>query len=442
MSFYLKFTGINELPASSRAMMRNYGIIRASNSAVFNLTGTIFILYIIAKIGFGSAALIMSIMMLTQLLIDYPSGTLGDYIGQRWVLTIAFLSAALGNYLMSVSSSFGSFVIIALIFGFSNAQGSGALQSWLDNNYKNADDQDPERKNYGYTMQRLGTIDTFIVGISILLGGFLATLFTRAFVFSLQASLILIIILVLLSLMRDETPIKVDDSDRSYLAILKDGIKYSVSNRKLTYFILGQSFMNTAWIVWGTLMLFPLYFGYSGSDSIAGMLRSTIFFIGVGIQILMANVTKRLEFKQLPKILLIHFAGLFISVAVLLYFNPFRNQLDIMGIVALMLILTIFVSCVAPLIGTLVQRITLDLVPSEYRNSIYSLTPTTSNILGFVLLPLLGTVVETAGFISALMLNLAIAGFGIVFIGLTVLNPSFNIKILISRITERPIIVK
>jgi hypothetical protein len=52
------------------------------------LSNIFFILFAINKLGFTKASIIVSFIMLVQLITDYPSGSLGDYIGQKWVLII------------------------------------------------------------------------------------------------------------------------------------------------------------------------------------------------------------------------------------------------------------------------------------------------------------------------------------------------------------------
>jgi MFS family permease len=425
--------------------MRKYGLIRSAVAIVYSSAGTIFILHIIDSIGFKEASMIMSLMFLAQILLDYPTGSLGDYIGHRWVLGIAYFSGFVGFYLFSIAQTFDDFVLTAVILGFTNAQVSGALQSWLDNNFKKIDDNsDPDRKNYGFTMNRFGSIDTFLMGISIILGGVMATYWSREFVFLLQSVLILMIALLVILLLSDlpdpmvEKSVKKQQSLKEYFSFLMGGISYVMSNKVLLFFLIGNSLVMAAWNLWGVLMLFPIYFGYSGSDSIAGILRSTIFFIGVGIQIITAKKTKDVPNSKLPLILLTHFLTLFIGVMALLYFIPAQNSFNTLGFVALILLLTISVSLIMPFITTINQRIRLDLVPSEHRNSIYSLMPTISGALAVILLPVVGSLVDKVGMISGLIaaLSLSIVGSLTIYLSLYLVDHKITMQLF-----KKPIVV-
>ncbi|MFW9991728.1 MAG: hypothetical protein ACFFD4_06685 [Candidatus Odinarchaeota archaeon] len=59
-------------------------------SFTFMLSSTFQVLYTIDHLGFALASVTVAIMFLVQLVTDYPSGSLGDLIGQRWVMTISF----------------------------------------------------------------------------------------------------------------------------------------------------------------------------------------------------------------------------------------------------------------------------------------------------------------------------------------------------------------
>ena len=128
MSFIVNFVGFHDLHPQTRKLMTRFGLFQTANAALYALTGVIFVLFIIDKVGFLKTSQYLAIMVLVQLLIDYPSGTLGDYIGQRWVLFAANVSSSIALLVFLYAPSYSIFLISAILFGFSNAQASGALQ--------------------------------------------------------------------------------------------------------------------------------------------------------------------------------------------------------------------------------------------------------------------------------------------------------------------------
>ena len=81
---------------------------------------------------------------------------------------------------------------------------------------------------------------------------------------------------------------------------------------------------------------------------------------------------------------------------------PPTNNFNLLGI-----ILTFFLLCmVGPIINialTLIQRIMIDLVPSEFRNSVYSLIPTIFSLIGILVVPLAGIIIEDFGFAAGIL---------------------------------------
>ena len=121
--------GTSELPKLAQNHMRSVLSLSMIISFLMSLSSTFYILFVIDNLGFTLAAVCTSIMLITQLIFDYPSGSLGDWIGQRWILAIAFICYSLQLFLLISEQSFTDFVIISIISGFGNAQSSGAFET-------------------------------------------------------------------------------------------------------------------------------------------------------------------------------------------------------------------------------------------------------------------------------------------------------------------------
>ncbi|MFX0185590.1 MAG: MFS transporter, partial [Candidatus Hodarchaeota archaeon] len=255
--FIHNFLGTRQLPEQAQHLFRSFLLLSFATSFLFNLSSTFYILYAIDNIGFTLAAVMTSIMLLAQVLFDYPSGSLGDWIGQRWVLTIAVISYGIGYFFLLIAQSVTNFLIIGFIFGFGNAQFSGALSSWLDSNYQLvALDVDTERKTYGFAMSRIATLDNIALSSAFLIGGALATLLSRQFVFFVQACFSLIVIVAVLTLVKDikrkKTESKKEDSLQNYISFLKGGVSFLLSSKIAFFFIVGWALYNVTWLIWGS----------------------------------------------------------------------------------------------------------------------------------------------------------------------------------------------
>ncbi len=399
------YLGIQQLPTRAQHYIRAFLLFQSLSSFLLLLSNTFFVLYSIDRIGFALTSITLSFSFLVQLIFDYPSGSLGDWIGQRWVLIISYVSYGFAFLLMTSAQSFSAFMIIAFFNGFGNAQNSGAIATWLDNNYqKVVGDSDPERKIYGFSRARVLTMTRIASAISFMVGGFLATLVSRQFVFGVQAvSLIIIMILVYVLVIDEKVDERADEelknhhSSNNYFKHLAGGLKFLVGSKAAFFFILGSALLFASFAIWGNLILLPIYFGYSGSDGLASTLRTIAFVIGVPISLYTAKISQRFTTDKVP-----HVTSLFVLLfyplfIILTSIMPITNELNLVGCVISLIILNATIPTLFDLGATLRQRVMIDLVPSEHRNAVYSLIPTIISTLGIVLLPISGVLIESYG---------------------------------------------
>ncbi|MFX0181574.1 MAG: MFS transporter [Candidatus Hodarchaeota archaeon] len=433
-----RFLGTEELPVQAQNHMRLFLSLSMMIGFLTSLSSTFYILFVIDKIGFALAALTSSIMLLTQVVFDYPSGSFGDWIGQRWVLATAFIFYGIAFFQLAVAQSFLDFAIIGVINGLGNAQSSGTFETWLDNNYRKVvGDADPDRKIYGFTMTRIGSMNNLTLAASFLAGGTLATIFSRQSVFLLQFGLVLIVIVLILVFLKDiQTDEELDSFSESksisgYFGFLKGGIKFLFSSKAIFLFLVGTSIYNVTWMIWGNLILFPIYFGYTGSDALASILRTLLFLIGIPFGLIMANVSKRFSSDSLPYFLFFQTILFFPSFIALTYLNPPINEFNWLGVICTFILLSVLVGTLFTIGTTLQQRIILDLVPSENRNAVYSLMPTIFAIFGIPVLPFAGTIVENFGLAGGIMTAgiVSLLGSLLISLGLHLRKTSFKLSI-------------
>ncbi|MFW9904595.1 MAG: MFS transporter [Candidatus Thorarchaeota archaeon] len=424
-----KILGTQELPAQVQYYMRTFLYLSMIISFLGSLSSTFYVLFSIDHIGFALTAVCSSIMLATQLIFDYPSGSLGDWIGQRWVLAIAFIFYGISFLFLISAQTVLDFALIAVINGFGNAQSSGAFATWVDNNYSVAvGNADPDRKIYGFSTTRVNSLNNLALAASFLIGGTIATLISRRIVFAIQFGLTIIIIFLILIYLRD---IKVESQNvdkteiksskvSNYFKYLKGGISFLFSSKAAFLFLIGNGIFNVTWMIWGGLVLFPLYFGYTGTDALAGLLRTSIFLTGIPLSFYIARVNKRISNERLPIFLLLSTITFFPSFILLTTVMPPANEFNILGIALTFLFLWIIVGTVFNIAQTLIQRIMIDFVPSEHRNSIYSLMPTIFSLIGIPVVPLAGIIIENSGLAAGIFTAGIVCAIGSVLISVAV----------------------
>ncbi|MFW9932663.1 MAG: hypothetical protein ACFFDR_08405, partial [Candidatus Thorarchaeota archaeon] len=96
------------------------------------------------------------------------------------------------------------------------------------------------------------------------------------------------------------------------------------------------------------------------------------------------------------------------------------NSVDILPAVGILLLYQIPAAWES-LQGTLQQRINLDLIPDEHRNSLYSLLPTLARIFGIPFVIITGYVTDVGGFIGSFYWLIAVSFIGSILLGIGLL---------------------
>lgn len=410
-----KFLGTTKLPLKAQKILRLFIITQIIISFFIHLSSTFLILFAIDNLGFAKAGIMASIMLATQVLIDYPSGSLGDWLGQKWVLVSAYLSHAFAFLLLSLVNSFLVFIVIGIIIGFANAQASGALETWLDNNYKiGVGLEDQDRKIYGYSVSRVETLTIIPSVLAFILGGIFATIISRQFVFTVQIVLAILIAILIIFLINDITSdtnveLSSEERDKSYSSFLIGGITFLFSNKTVFFFIIGIAIYDLVLTIWSSLLLLPLFFAYTGSDIAISIMRTAIWIIIIPLHLYMATLSKKISNKRLSIAMAFHAFLLFSGWLVIITLIPIENQFNLLGMLGVMVVAISINGTLLAILMILRSRILLDIVPDQFRNSVYSLIPSLVALLGIPIIPIVGVIVELYGLESGIIISLVIA---------------------------------
>ncbi|MFX0066451.1 MAG: MFS transporter [Candidatus Hermodarchaeota archaeon] len=395
--------GVENLPYRAKKLVKRYLILITIAHSLFMLSNTFFILFVIDYIGYTEAGLLLGVYFFIHAVFDYPTGVLGDWIGQKWILFIAYSGYAISFGLLGLLVFIDSpliLVIAYILFALSSSQESGAFATWFDNNYKVAvQEEDPDRQIYRTFLGKSQMIFDFSGGTMLIVGGWIATFYQRELVFIIQTVGLSVLAPLLLILAKDFPEIeKVPQSIAKYFHLFFDGLINVIFNPVLLLLVMGSILYISAISIFFNLMLFPIYFGYTGTDLGASIFRFTLFFTGaIGIWKI-SDWIKNVQVKKwLPVTHFIHAFLFFGGMAILMIIFPITNSLN--------LVAAFFVGCLILIthlmrmtLNIFVQRIYLDVIDDEKRNSFYSLLPTAILLVTSPLTAVSGNIGENQGF--------------------------------------------
>lgn len=406
----IRFSGTWELPGRAQNLVQRFLIIGIWINFLFLLSSTFYVVFIIDSVGYSQLGVLLAVSFLVQAALDYPSGVIGDWIGQKWTLFVAYSVYGAAYGLLVISNSFSMLFIVYILRAVASSQESGALLSWFDNNYKVAvEEVDSHRKTYKLLLGRRQMINDLTGGIIIVIGGVLATLYFREAVFVIQAIGMFILAIFFLFLISDFPEVeKPEKSVQNYFKLMAEGLRIVFLNKVILLFIIGIC-ITAAWMsIYGEMILFPLYFCYTGSDAGASILRSTIWIVGMPITGLATSFGTRLDIKWYPRLNFAHvisLIGSFILLTILFPINirsqPLKGNFEPIAIIITFVIvsLTWIFSFTASL---LYRRMFLDLIPDQNRNSVYSLIPTLALIISAPAVVIGGQLLDSFGLTATL----------------------------------------
>ena len=269
---------------------------------------------------------------------------------------------------------------------------------------------------------------------SLVPGSILAMIFTRAWVFQVQAILCTLIALVVLRVIKDFPEVeaaRVKPTMSEYTSLLKDGVKFLFSHRFIMFLTVGTMLAMSCIMVWGNLILFPMYYSYLRTDVAVAAFRTLLFIPGIFSLERSGVWSKKFESKKwIPRFRLIQTCGfIFFSVFALIMFVfppapagspmyevflPFTDitilmvPIDSIIPVTMIFCTFVFTGFFHQFANILTQRELLDVIPNRIRNSMYSLQPTIASLLAIPQILVFGWIISDFSF------SLALAGVGLV----------------------------
>ena len=391
---------------------------------IFMLSTTFLFLYVVDKIGLAQAAIVITIAYVIQGLTDYPSGGIGDKIGQKNILFIAYLFHAIAYGALIFANSFEIFAFIYSFEAIGRSLESGALNSWFDNNYKAValENDDPQLEFYREINMKMEMYIGLFASSMILIGGFLAYIIFRGIVFFIQ-SLVMIFIAIITILFLNDYYEKKNIQHDKYLSILTSGIKLLLDNPRLLVFVTGIIFVSVTVEVWGELILFIYYFGYSGSDMVAGIFRFVVWVFSSIFVGLASSYVKKLKVKKnLYKLHLVHPVLFYFILASIIFIVPMKNDMNL-AVIFLSIFVFSFTAILRSSSEIMRKEVYIEMVPNNLRNTFYSLVPTLLTITTALIIPIFGYLIAIYGFVLSIIIIGLIEMSGALLIGISFYLP-------------------
>ncbi|UCE08939.1 MAG: MFS transporter [Candidatus Thorarchaeota archaeon] len=446
MTRLARFLGLEDAPSNALRLARIMAILMPSYAMAFSISTTFWLIFIAEKLGNGSymaglstVGLLVVIQLVIQVVLDYPTGSLGDHIGQKFVIASALVCYALMFWLSSTvteDSSLYTFAAIYALLGAANSQESGAWGSWFDSNYRAAHPNDEDRKQYGVFQGKLGMLFGLSNTIVLIPGGWLAYSLGREWVFQGQAVICVLLALVVLRYLNDLPEVeqkRKEDKDKSdYTQLLKDGVSFLGSDRFITFMIAGQVLLFSITTVYINLVLFPFYFVYLLTDIAVASYRTFLYVPQVPLQERSGIWSRRFDpAKWIPRFELLSVGAtipLVVMAALLVVAPPpatadnlvrlmfpgsefviLEAPLESIPVLIVIAVLFVFGFLMGTFAGILSQRVLIDVIPNRIRNSVYSLRPTLIMIAAMPIMAVSGEMITTYGLPPALVLLASIS---------------------------------
>jgi len=365
-------------------------------------------------------------MSLSQFVLDFPTGSLSDYLGQRGVGFFAFLILGIGFFLYGFApqTTYWLFIPIMVFIGLGNALMSGVIQTWFSNNYHHLMSEDADRSTYGAIVARVKSIWALFFGIFIILGSTLAFKTSRNFAFEINGLFGIFASFTLLFLLHEFVPKEKIKSSQpiskkihGYLILSFESIKAIFNDKLLLTTLIGfLLLMGSLGNVFMRFLLIPILFEYTGNDSLVGLSQSSLFFV-VAINVFFISIfAKKFQKRNLPIFMALYSILYLTGLMMVLAFFPAHNTLNIPALIIIVVLFLLFDSLIGEIAVNLQQRVFLDIIPSEFRNSILSLFSSLVAIEVTIFYPVIGYIIDKFNLIGGLAFMNLIGAIGCVFL--------------------------
>ncbi|MFX1284456.1 MAG: hypothetical protein ACFFB5_12425 [Promethearchaeota archaeon] len=420
-----KLLATENLDPKAQSLLLQYVLVDSIRLVAFNISSMFIILFLLDTLESTEVGILFAVSYLILTLIDYPTGVLGDLIGYKKVMMLAYFFHIISFILLIFSETFVPLLFYSACSAIASSQESGALESWFDNNYRMfTQATDPERQIYKAFQARISILIYALSGLSFIAGGMIAQYLSRKFLFGVSLFLIILVFILIIGVIKDYNSF--DQSDftmRVYFSQFLGGFRFLFSQKGILLFFVGTTIIWAANnSIWVNFLLFPIYEGYSGGqDHTTAMFRAIIFASGVLWQLFIVKYINKLTRIKLWIFITTAFSNVIFFFAIFLYYSWFPPiTFDLMLLLGLFIVFQL-PGMWEPLEFILRNRLNLDLVPDNIRNAVYSLLPTLTTLIGIPGALIGGYYLKYIGFAETVLFTSLFSGLGVLLTGVGLL---------------------
>ena len=132
----------------------------------------IWVLFYLRFTDYAGIGLLESVMITTSFLGEIPTGAIGDLLGKKKTLIIAFFLCAMGNLTMGFAPSFGILAMGVALTTFGGTFESGTIQAFVYDSLASIKEQEKYEKILG----NLSSVRMTALGMVSIIGGYLYTI--------------------------------------------------------------------------------------------------------------------------------------------------------------------------------------------------------------------------------------------------------------------------
>lgn len=135
----------------------------------------IWVFYYLKFTDYSGIGLIETVLILTTIFTEIPTGAFADLLGRKTTLIISLFLSTIGQFVMAITGSFSGLLISVFIMGIGAAFYSGTMDAFIYDSLK----ENKQQSNYDKIFSKIQTFQLITIMICTVIGGYLYSVSPR-----------------------------------------------------------------------------------------------------------------------------------------------------------------------------------------------------------------------------------------------------------------------